>query len=98
MDSLLKDYLFYECNLNRKRIEKILQKLDQYEDIKLEFYETIIYENFPVSGAIEVCRYTAKKLNETTHLTVLGAYNYLIYLREDPKTTLDNLKKGLSVK
>lgn len=98
IDSALKDYLFYECNMSEKRISLNLQKLNRHEDIKLELYETIIYGSFPKTGAIEVCSYTAEKLNGTTHLSILGAYNYLIYLREDEKNALDDLKKGLPIR
>ena len=98
IDSAIRDYMFYECNMSEKRIEKDMIKLNRHEDIKMEFYETIMYESFPVNSPIKVEDYTAQQLNETTHLTVMGVYNYLIYLREDPKTALDNLKKELLIK
>ena len=81
-----------------ERITKEIEKLNRHQDIKMEFYRTLMREAFPKNRAITVEGYTAQKLTEITRLTVLGAYNYLIYLREDPKTALDNLKKGLSVK
>ena len=74
-------------------ISRFAKQSIPFEDIKMEFYETIMYESFPVNSPIKVEGYTAQQLNETTHLTVMGAYNYLIYLREDPKMALDNLKK-----
>ncbi len=98
IDSFFNDYLFYEKKMSEKRITANLEKLNRHEDIKYELYETLIYESFPRTGAISVCGYTAKNLMETTHLTVLGCYNYLIYLREDEKNALDDLKKGLPVK
>ena len=98
VDSTIQDYMFYVCNMSEKRIEKGLAKLNRHNDIKMEFYDTMMSESFPVNSPITVEGYTAKQLNETTHLTVMGAYNYLIYLREDPKTALDNLKKGLPTK
>ena len=42
--------------------------------------------------------YYASKLVEEFPLSQLGAYNYLIYLREDPEHALANLKAGLPKK
>lgn len=98
VDSAIKDHMFYACHMSEKRIEKGIEKLNRHQDIKMEFYRTLMREAFPKNRAITVEGYTAQQLNETTHLTVMGAYNYLIYLREDPKTALDNLKKGLPTK
>jgi hypothetical protein len=98
IDSLLNDYMFYESNMSEKRIKANIDKLNRHEDIKFELYETIVYDKFPVAGALQVHGYTAESLNKTTHLSVLGAYNYLIYLREDETNALSDLKKGLPVK
>ena len=98
IDSFLSDYMFYESNMSEKRIKANIDKLNRHEDIKFELYETLIYEKFPVAGAITVCGYTAESLKNTTHLSILGAYNFLIYIREDEKNALDDLKKGLPIK
>lgn len=95
VDSAIKDHMHYACNMSGKRIEKGIEKLNRHQDIKMELYRTLMKEEFPKNRAISVEGYTAQQLKETTKLTVLGAYNYLIYLREDPKTALDNLRKGL---
>jgi len=39
--------------------------------------------------------YSAKQIYDSTYLEVIGAYNYLIYLRRKPKEALENLEKGL---
>lgn len=98
VDSAIKDYMLYACHMYGERITKEIEKLNRHQDIKMEFYRTLMKEAFPKNRAITVEGYTAQKLIGITRLTVLGAYNYLIYLREDPKTALDNLKKGLPVK
>lgn len=46
VDSGIKDYLFYECGLNEVAVENIMKKLDTHKDIKMEFYETIMSEEF----------------------------------------------------
>ena len=98
VDSVIKDHMFYACHMSEKRIEKGIEKFKRHQEIKIEIYRTLMRETFPKNRAIIVEGYTAEQLNETTHLTVMGAYNYLIYLREDPKTALDNLKRGLLTK
>lgn len=92
VDSGLKDYLFYECGLNEATIESVLKKLDTHKDIKMEFYETIMYEDFPKSRAISECNYTAQKLNSSANMTVAEAYQFLIQLREDPNSAIASLK------
>ena len=92
VDSGLKDYLFYECGLNEATIESVLKKLDTHKDIKMEFYETIMYEEFPKVRAISECNYTAQKLNSTANMTVAEAYQFLIQLREDPNGAIASLK------
>ena len=42
--------------------------------------------------------YSAEKIYNETKLTPLGAYNYLIYLRDNPDEALANLKAGLPTK
>lgn len=98
IDSFLADYMFYECNMSEKRINANIDKLNRHVDIKFELYETLIYEKFPVAGAITVCGYTAESLKKSTHLSILGSYNFLIYILEDEKNALEDLSKGLPIK
>lgn len=76
---------------------KELTKLNKYKDIYNEF--EIGMENndfvFPEVFAIKVEGYTAEYLHKNFNLSELGAYNYLIYLREKPEEALDDLKRGL---
>ena len=95
MDVAISDYMFNECNMSEKRITKGIEKLNRHTDLKLELYETLMYDSFPKNAAISVCGYTAKSLKECTQLSILGVYNYLIYLREDPQNAIADLKAGL---
>lgn len=97
VDAFLSDYMLYECQMSEKRIKTNIDKLNRHEDIKFELYETLIYERFPTTGAIKVCGETAESLKNSTHLTILGSYNFLIYLREDEANALTDLRKGLPV-
>ena len=42
-----------------------------------------------------LCGYTAETLHRDYNLSPLGAYNYLVYLKEDPNNALTDLKAGL---
>ena len=96
--SLIRDYLLTFDKYNEDRIMEIIEKLKKYGDIFFEFYDFVLYENFPTEDRIEVEGYTAEKLYNTTMLNPLGAYNYLIYLRDNPEEALANLKAGLTIK
>lgn len=70
-----------------------MDKLHKYGDIFNEFYYYVLRESFE-DGVVE-SGYYASKLVEDFSLSPLGAYNYLIYLREDPQNALADLKAGL---
>lgn len=98
IDSFIRDYLTHEYKLSEKRAKLNLEKLNKHKDIKLELYETIVYGDFPKTGKIEVCGYTAEEIKNQTGLSVLGTYNYLIYLRENEMEALEKLRNGLPLK
>lgn len=83
--------------LNQRRAVKSLDKLRKYDDIYSEFMTGIrgnIF-TFPDKNAVRIEGYTAEDLHKNYPLSELGAYNYLIYLRENPKAALQDLKDGL---
>lgn len=94
-DTTIKDYLIKQCDMSPQRAENALQKLVSQLDILLEFYFFVKNDRFKEVHPITVKKISAKQLVETTYLSPLGAYNYLIYLRESPKEALDDLRKGL---
>lgn len=52
-------------------------------------------EFVPADDCYKVQGYSAEQLYTTTYLEVLGAFNYLVYLKTKPQEALDKLKKGL---
>lgn len=79
-----------------KRAVLAIQKLQVYKEIYDEFVLAITTGKYANKlNAITVEGYTAEKLNTDFPLSLLGAYNYLIYLRESPKEALEDLRKGL---
>lgn len=85
-----------EFRMSEKRAVLAIQKLLTHKDIYDEFDLVIKLGKYAKeSSAVSVEGYTAETLNVNYPLSLLGAYNYLIYLRESPKEALEDLKKGL---
>lgn len=98
-DKTIIDLLKNEYRMSEKRAVLTVQKLLSHKDIYDEFVEAAT-SGKPASGssAIKVEGFTAEELHSKYPLSLLGAYNFLIYLRESPKTALEDLKKGLPKK
>lgn len=94
-DGAILDYLMNECGMTVLRANDTLNKLSRHFDIPNEFYFFIKNGRFASFDPITAKGYTAQKLCETTCLSPVGAYNYLIYIREHPEEALNDLQKGL---
>lgn len=83
--------------LNQRGAIQALTGLQKHPDIYREFMSGCQGKSFifPMEGQINERGYTAKTLHERFPLSELGAYNYLIYLRESPEEAIKDLEKGL---
>ncbi len=83
--------------LNQRIAVECMDELKKHPDIQKEFLAGLMDDKFVFSNnnPISVQGYTAKNLFEKYPLNELGAYNYLIYLRENPEEALEKLKQGL---
>lgn len=88
-------YLMENENVTEKVANMMCDKFEKHPDIMSELVSYIQNETFPQENPISVQGYTAEQIESTTYLKPVGAYNYLIYLRNKPETALENLKKGL---
>lgn len=91
-------YLIGDLHKSEKRADEIYVKLAKYTDILCDFHHFIKtgkYANIAVSQG-----FTAGRLARKTEgkLNPLGVYNYLIYLRDEPREAMECLLKGLPVK
>ena len=91
-------YIINALGKNQEYAKKAYEKLCKYQDIRNEFYNYVMNEEFPKENIIKCEGYSAEELCNTTILKPLGAYNYLIYLRDNPEEALANLKAGLPIK
>lgn len=94
-DMAIESYLIEDCGMSNQRAENALKKLSTYIDILSEFYFYVKNKRFKEFEPITVEGISAKQLVDSTYLTPVGAYNYLIYLRESPEEALEDLKNGL---
>ena len=88
----------YGCSEKRSRV--MFGKMLPYNDIFEEFFIYACVGEFckKDKGQIEICGYTAEVLNRDFNLSPLGAYNFLVYLKEEPEQAIADLKAGLSKK
>lgn len=98
MKNIVIEYFTQELHETQKRAEEMYKKLEKYPDILEEFLFWIKNNDFKKENPIEIEGYTALKLMQSTYLEPIGAYNYLIYLKEKPEEALEYLKKGLPKK
>ncbi len=92
------EYILHHMKLSQTRAEKSYEKIARHADIRKEFYQYIIDDEVFTPNPIKVKGFTAQHLATNYPLSVLGAYNYLIYLREMPEKALAYLKAGLPTK
>ena len=98
-DKTIIDLLKNEYRMSEKRAVLTVQKLLSHKDIYDEFVMTATSGEYADrSSAIKAEGFTAEALNTEYPLSLLGAYNFLIYLRESPEAALEELKKGLPKK
>lgn len=73
-----------------------VKEFTRYIDIYEELINYILSgEQFNETMTLAVEGYTAKQLTNETILTPLGAFSYLVYLREEPEEALATLKAKL---
>lgn len=88
------DYLYNECHMSEKCAKNIIKNLGRHKEVYYEFAYYVKNKHFSQDSII-VEGYTAEQLYNNYPLSVIGAYNYLVYLLEEPKEALSNLKAGL---
>ena len=95
-EPVILSYLMKKYNYSKKKADKALEYLKQNKYVAFELLYYIENGVFvPEKYATEYYGYTVAKLSQRDDLTLLGAFNYLIYLQKKPEEALANIKKGL---
>lgn len=94
---MLQRYIQQKYGYSDKRASSILNQMILYDDIFEEFFNYARVGKFCKKDKTQtqVCGYTAETLHCDYNLSPLGAYNYLVYLKEDPNNALTDLKELL---
>ncbi len=92
------EFLVEKENQTPKLASQMCDKFEKHSDIMRELYQYIQTGKFVSDDPVTVEGYTAEMLEASTYLKPVGAFNYLIYLRNKPEIALDKLKKGLPLK
>lgn len=90
------DFLISEYGYSETKAEKAYYYLLQNKTIAFELVYYLEYQQLvPDKYAAKYSGYTVKKLSEREDLTLLGAFNYMVYLKKNPSEAVINLEKGL---
>lgn len=94
---MLQRYIQQKYGYSDKRASSMLNQMILYDDIFEEFFNYARVGKFCKKDKTQtqVCGYTAETLHCDYNLSPLGAYNYLVYLKEDPSNALTDLKELL---
>ena len=91
IQSTIVDCLLYSGDMPTTQASKIWSKLSRYDDLTQEMYNMIVEEK-PGIRSVKAAGFTAKKLMDITQMTLIGAYLFMVALREDPDKALPQLK------
>lgn len=89
-------YIKSEYGYSDTKARKTLSYLLQVKAIAFELLHFIENGSFVSDRYASVFSgYTVKRISTETNLTVLGAFNYMVFLKQNPREALSNLEKGL---
>jgi hypothetical protein len=90
----IKRHLQTEYGYSEEKAKKAVEYLMRVPIIAFEYSYFISHGDFvPDQYASTFSGYTAKGLCEGTGLTVLGAFNFMVYLKQNPDEALVNLNR-----
>lgn len=93
---LLLSWIKQQYGYDDKKADEALAYLMQKEIVIFEFAYYVRYMKFvPDKFAFWIGGWTAEKIYQTMDQTVLGAFNYMVYLSRNKKEALENLEKNL---
>ncbi len=93
---IIRKYISEEFGLRDERLEKAVDKLTCYRDICEECLYWINNKSFMKEDCcLKIEGLSARELCDSTYLKPIGAYNYLVSLRNNPTVALADLKAGL---
>ena len=98
-DQEILDYLIKEKRCESKVVAPMmLAKVSKYEGIRREFEEWLAKRQYRKDGAMEVDGWTAERVaKEAPALDGIGAFNFLVTLRDEPEVAKEIIAKGFAI-
>lgn len=99
-EDMLCRYIQQKYEYSEKRARTMISRMVTHPDVFEEFFNYARIGKFckEDKSQTEVCGYTAERLVREHGLSPLGAYNYLVYLIEEPEQALKDLNAELPKK
>ena len=96
-EEMLCRYIQQKYGYSEKRSRVMVDQMLPYSDIFEEFFNYSRVGKFRKKdeSQVEICGYTAEVLNRDFNLSPLGAYNFLVYLKEEPERAIADLMARL---
>lgn len=93
------DYLVKEKRCDAKVVAPMMwKKVAKYDGIRAEFEEWLKNREYRKTGAVEVNGWTAEKVAKTApDLDGIGAFNFLVTLRDDPEAAAEIIENKFAV-
>lgn len=99
-DEKILEYLVQEKQCEPKVVAPMmLAKVSKYEGIRREFEEWLRKRKYRKDGAMEIDGWTAEKVAKAApELDGIGAYNFLVTLRDEPKKAKEIIESGFAAR
>ena len=95
---MIENYLISEKKIFGATLLKAMAKVTKYEDIETEFCLWLEQRNYDFGQPISINGHTAKEIYELApDLDGIGVYNYLVFLRDNPRIAEEYIKEGLKI-
>lgn len=100
MEEKILDYLVEEKQCSREVVAPMmLAKVSKYADIRAEFEEWLETREYREDEAVEVQGWTAARVaEEAPMLDGIGAFNFLVTLRDEPAVAKQAIAEKFAVK
>jgi|GEM_PF-6635990 len=92
IQSTITDYLLYSGDMPMNQASRLFKKLSKYEDILNQMYNMIV-EGAPGIRKVTSQGYSAKEIMDKTSLNLIGAYLYMVSLRDDAENARRTLEE-----
>ena len=86
------------CNQSPEMATQIAEPFEKHDDIRAELEQWIERQEYPQDNPLTVEGYTAESISKLApFMNGVGAYNFLVTLREHPSTAKQIIAEGFPI-